>query len=93
MKVKDIERLIEQAYIDLLREEEEMSPEDPIGDERAGEETVLEDATDTMLEKFPTLKKTLLKLMTKDYGEFLESIDWVSPRPTTFKIIFTAIES
>ena len=36
-------------------EAEEPSPEDPIGDEKASEETVLEDATDTMLSKFPTL--------------------------------------
>jgi len=86
MKVQDIKRLIEQAYIEVLREQEEIIPEDPIGDERAGKETVLEDATETMLEKFPTLKAALVKLMTRDYNEFLDTIDWVSPRPTTFRI-------
>lgn len=86
MKVKDLKELIEEAYIQVLREADEPKPIDPVGDENASEETVLEDATDTMLSKFPTLKLTLVKLMTKDYKEFLDSIDWVSPKPTTFKI-------
>lgn len=86
MKVSDVKKLIEQAYIEVLREQEEIIPEDPIGNERAGKETVLEDATETMLEKFPTLKTALVKLMTRDYNEFLDTIDWVSPRPTTFRI-------
>lgn len=89
MKVKDLKNIIEQAYIQVLREAEEPKPEDPIGDEKASEETVLEDATDTMLEKFPTLKKTLVKLMTKDFSEFVDTVDWVSPKPTTFRINLT----
>lgn len=89
MKVKDLKNIIEQAYIQVLREAEEPKPEDPIGDEKASEETVLEDATDTMLEKFPTLKKTLIKLMTKDFSEFVDTVDWVSPKPTTFRINLT----
>ena len=79
-------KLIEEAYISYLREEDELTPEDPIGDEKAGPETVLEDATETMLEKFPTLKYTLIKLMTKDYNEFVGTVDWVSPKPTTFRV-------
>jgi hypothetical protein len=51
MKVRELKKLIEEAYIQVLREAEEPTPEDPIGDEKASEETVLEDATDTMLEK------------------------------------------
>jgi len=86
MKVKELKKLIEQAYIQVLREAEEPKPEDPIGDEKASEETVLEDATDTMLEKFPTLKATLVKLMTEDFKEFVDTIDWVSPKPTTFRV-------
>ena len=86
MKVKELKKLIEQAYIQVLREAEEPTPEDPIGDEKASEETVLEDATDTMLEKFPTLKATLVKLMTEDFKEFVDTIDWVSPKPTTFRV-------
>ena len=86
MKVKDLKKLIEQAYIEVLREANEPSPEDPVGDEEAGPETVLEDATDTMLEKFPTLKSTLVKLMTEDFKEFVDTVDWVSPKPTTFRV-------
>ena len=86
MKVKELKKLIEEAYIQVLREAEEPTPEDPIGDEKASEETVLEDATDTMLEKFPTLKATLVKLMTEDFKEFVNTIDWVSPKPTTFRV-------
>jgi len=86
MKVKDLKKLIEEAYIQVLREADEPTPEDPIGDEKASEETVLEDATDTMLSKFPTLKLTLVKLMTEDFKEFVDTIDWVSPKPTTFRV-------
>jgi hypothetical protein len=86
MKVKDLKKLIEEAYIQVLREADEPTPEDPVGDEKASEETVLEDATDTMLEKFPTLKLTLVKLMTEDFKEFVDTIDWVSPKPTTFRV-------
>jgi len=86
MKVKDLKKLIEEAYIQVLREADEPKPEDPIGDEKASEETVLEDATDTMLSKFPTLKLTLVKLMTEDFKEFVDTIDWVSPKPTTFRV-------
>jgi hypothetical protein len=38
------------------------------------------------LTKFPELKKILVDLLTLEYDNFLESIDWVSPRPTTFRI-------
>jgi hypothetical protein len=86
MKVKDLRKLIEEAYVQVLREVDEPTPEDPIGDEKASEETVLEDATDTMLEKFPTLKLTLVKLMTKDFTQFVDTVDWVSPKPTTFRV-------
>ena len=86
MKVKELKKLIEEAYIQVLREAEEPTPEDPVGDVKASEETVLEDATDTMLEKFPTLKATLVKVMTEDFKEFVDTIDWVSPKPTTFRV-------
>ena len=86
MKVKDLRKLIEEAYVQVLREVDEPTPEDPIGDEKASEETVLEDATDTMLEKFPTLKLTLVKLMTEDFKQFVDTVDWVSPKPTTFRV-------
>ena len=38
------------------------------------------------LTKFPELKNVIVDLLTTQFDEFLESIDWVSPRPTTFRI-------
>jgi hypothetical protein len=40
-----------------------------------------------VLFKFPTLKKTIIKLLTDQYDLFLKDIEWVAPRPTTFRII------
>lgn len=38
------------------------------------------------LTKFPELKAVIVDLLTVQFDEFLESIDWVAPRPTTFRI-------
>jgi len=38
------------------------------------------------LTKFPELKDIIVKLLTSDFDSFLSSIDWVAPRPTTFRI-------
>jgi hypothetical protein len=38
------------------------------------------------LTKFPELKKVIVDLLTSDFDFFLASIDWVAPRPTTFRI-------
>ena len=38
------------------------------------------------LTKFPELKKVLIDLLTPEYDSFLASIDWVAPRPTTFRM-------
>lgn len=38
------------------------------------------------LTKFPELKAVLVDLLTPEYDSFLSSIDWVAPRPTTFRI-------
>ena len=40
-----------------------------------------------VLTKFPTLKDTIIKLLTDQYDLFLSDIEWVAPRPTTFRII------
>lgn len=81
------EKIIKESLYDLMYEEEDEDPtpeEDPNPD--AGPETVLEDATDTILAKFPTLKAAIIKLQTEDFKEFVDSIDWISPRPTSFRI-------
>lgn len=72
---------------------EDPAPEDagaPEGEEvpesEPGNEAELPDATDTILGRFPTLKAAIIKLQTEDYEEFVDSVDWISPRPTAFRI-------
>jgi hypothetical protein len=38
------------------------------------------------LTKFPELKDIITTLLTSDFDPFLAGIDWVAPRPTTFRI-------
>ena len=38
------------------------------------------------LTKFPELKAIIVDLLTDEFDKFIESIDWVAPRPTTFRI-------
>ena len=75
---------INESLLDQISEQEPKPEEE--GDKEAPKETVLEDATDQILSKFPTLKNAIIKLQTKDFKEFVESIDWISPRPTSFRI-------
>lgn len=89
MKVRQLKKLIERAYFEVLLEdkaiiytEAEGEPK-PKGEVKGAE---LPDATDIILAKFPTLKHTLVKLQTEDFKEFVSSVDWISPRPTAFRI-------
>ena len=76
------------SHVSLLREslldelEDEPQPEEPAKEKGA----VLEDATDKILGKFPTLRQAIIKLQTEDFKEFVDSIDWISPRPTSFRV-------
>ena len=72
---------------------EDPAPEDagaPEGEEvpetEPGTEEELPDATDTILGRFPTLKQAIIKLQTEEFEEFVDSIDWISPRPTAFRV-------
>ena len=38
------------------------------------------------LQEFPILKLVIVDLLTTDFDKFMESIDWIAPRPTTFRI-------
>ena len=40
-----------------------------------------------ILFKFPKLQETLSELMSDEFTIFVENIEWVAPRPTTFKVI------
>lgn len=59
------------------------------GDMVFGEGAELPDATDQILAKFPTLKHALIRLHSDDWQEFVQGIEWVSPRPTVFRIKLT----
>ncbi len=86
--------LEDKSLAELIKEEEpkeeptkkpeEKTDEKPL--DKAGEETVLETATDKMLGKFPSLKQAVESLLTNQYGEFVEEILWVAPRPSTFRV-------
>ena len=79
-----LDETLNESLLDEIEDEVPTPEEEP--DEDAGEETVLEDATDTMLGKFPTLKQAIIKLQTEDFKEFVDTIDWISPRPTSFRV-------
>lgn len=36
--------------------------------------------------RFPELKQVIVDLLTTDFDKFIESIDWVAPKPSTFRI-------
>ena len=101
---KKVEELIQESYITFLLEEEKatqlkknqqkstkLKKGQDIEDVKGVEDSsaILEDATEEMLEKFPILKQTLIKLMSEEFKEFVDVIDWISPRPTAFKINLT----
>lgn len=51
------------------------------------EQAVLQTSSQEILGKFPTLKKTLSTLLTSEFDSFVGQIDWVAPKPTTFRIV------
>lgn len=82
--------------------DEEETPEEEVPTEEPAEETPdtefpdaeevaeeeVPDATADILAKFPTLKKTIVHLMTPEFEEFVEKVGWMSPKPSTFKVEF-----
>ena len=39
------------------------------------------------LTKFPELKDIIVSLLTHEFDSFLETIEWVSPKPSAFRIV------
>jgi hypothetical protein len=68
---EELKEVILEAYVELLKEEE----------------PVLKTSTQEILGKFPTVKKTLVKLFTSEYDEFVEDVKWTVPKPSTFKVV------
>jgi hypothetical protein len=60
-----------------------------------GEKSKADDASQAYdeLTKFPELKDIIVSLMTHEFDSFLERIDWVSPKPSTFRIVLLNGES
>jgi hypothetical protein len=54
-----------------------------VGEKSKSEEAAL--AYDE-LTKFPELKDVIVDLLTHEFDSFLEGIDWIAPRPSTFRI-------
>jgi hypothetical protein len=52
-----------------------------------GGEITLDAAKFPVLVKFPKLKDVIVDLLTDQYEVFMKEIQWVAPRPTTFRII------
>lgn len=40
-----------------------------------------------VLEKFPELKEVIVNLLTDQFEIFITDIQWVAPKPTTFRVI------
>lgn len=101
MTKQELKDIIEEAYYEVLasgllfeaegdEEETEETPDTEFADAEdieAAEDEVT-DPTPEILAKFPTLKKTIIHLMTPDFEEFVEKIGWMSPKPSTFKVEF-----
>ena len=68
---EEVEALMLEAYVEVLKEEEG---------------AVLETSTDEILGKFPTVKKAITSLFTKEYPEFVTDVRWVAPKPSTFAV-------
>lgn len=72
MKKSELRNIILEAYVEVLREEETPA---------------LKTSTQEILGKFPTVKKTLVSLLTSEYDEFVEDVKWTVPKPSTFKVV------
>ena len=66
-----------------LREKIRMIVPTVVGNKKQAEEAAVEYDE---LTKFPELKAIIVDLLTHEFDNFMASIDWVAPRPTTFRI-------
>ncbi len=66
-----------------LREKIRLLVPTVVGNKKQAEEAAVEYDE---LTKFPELKAVIVDLLTHEFDSFLASIDWVAPKPTTFRI-------
>jgi len=66
-----------------LREKIRLLVPTVVGNKKQAEEAAVEYDE---LTKFPELKAVIVDLLTHEFDSFLASLDWVAPKPTTFRI-------
>jgi len=66
-----------------LREKIRLLVPTVVGNKKQAEEAAVEYDE---LTKFPELKAVIVDLLTHEFDNFISSIDWVAPKPTTFRI-------
>lgn len=89
---KELKSLIQECYLEYFQRQNAallMEDAEKDGDMVYGEGAQLPDASDQILAKFPTLKHALIRLHSDDWQEFVQGVEWVSPRPTIFRIKLT----
>lgn len=92
MTKKELKSLIQECYLEYFQRRNAallMEDAEKDGDMVYGEGAQLPDASDQILAKFPTLKHALIRLHSDDWQEFVQGVEWVSPRPTIFRIKLT----
>lgn len=95
IKRSELKELIFELYVEHLRKQNEvLLTEDAdkdaamvFGGDQDG--AVLPDSTDQILAKFPTVKHALVRLHSDDFKEFVSGVDWISPRPSVFRVNLT----
>lgn len=56
-------------------------------------EGVVPTSMDELLGKFPSLYRTVKNLLTDDFTSFVTGIEWVSPKPSTFRVVLNNQQS
>lgn len=89
---KELKSLIQECYLEYYQRRAAvalMEDAEKDGDMVYSVGAQLPDASDQILAKFPTLKHALIRLHSDDWQTFVQDIEWVSPRPTIFRIKLT----
>lgn len=89
---KELKSLAQECLLEYYQREHAialMEDAEKDGDMVYAEGAQLPDASDQILAKFPTLKHALIRLHSDDWQEFVQGVEWVSPRPTIFRIKLT----
>lgn len=83
MNPQDLKDKIKQIVSQKYNASSEISLDEPIE-----QSITLSYEKFPILTKFPELKEQIVNLLTEQYDLFIKDIQWVAPRPTTFRIVF-----